>query len=81
MTHRSGYRADPRHPRPVPPSLLPPTGPRPDSQLLTPPSPDTAQVRVRPVPALPPARFRLCWWDILAIALIAAAVVALYVRR
>jgi hypothetical protein len=81
MTHRSGDRADPRRSRPVPPSLLPPAGPWPDSRLLAPPSPDTARVRVRPVPARPPARFRLSWWDLIAIALIVAALAALYVRR
>jgi hypothetical protein len=81
MAHRSGHRADSVPSRPVPPPLPPPASPRPDSRLLAPPSPADTRVHVRPVPVRPPAGFRVRWYDLIAIALIVAAAVALYVRR
>jgi hypothetical protein len=38
-------------------------------------------VRAGPVPARPAVRFRVRWYDLIAIALTAAALAELYVRR
>jgi hypothetical protein len=75
MAHRSGER----HPRQVPPHLLPPA--QPESMLLAPPPPRTTEIRVRPLPQRRPARFRIRWFDLIAITLIVAAVAALCLQR
>lgn len=70
MAHRSGER------RPAPP----PEPERPEYMVL---APRRAEVRIRPLPQRRPPRFRirLNWLDLLCIALIAVAAVALYAHR
>ena len=81
MAHRSGYGTDSRRPRPAQPSLPPEAAPQAESRLLAGPLPGTTQVRIRPLPPRRQTRFRLRWYDILCVAMILAAAVALYVRR
>ena len=78
MAHRSGER-----PRQAPPRQMLRAAPRPDSRLLAPPPRETTQVRIRPLPERRPPRIRirLRWYDVLCLALIAAALLELYARH
>ena len=73
MAHRSGQRHQ------APPRQMLRAAPRPDSRLLAPPR-ETTQVRIRPLPQ-PRRLIRLRWHDALCLALIAAAILALYLRH